>query len=130
MVLVCLHVSAKGRPVIPWTIVSVNESISFVQLFENLRAGSISTFEQYAQNLQQCHLTQCSVAKSRDGPFNIVDKCLQLDDVCSIFGSYVKLLCDTQDFEPATLTTQTTTRNAFAVLMQSQAALSQADQLP
>ena len=55
----------------------------------------------------------------RDGPFDIVDKCLQLDEVCSHFGSFVKLLCDTQEFEPATSTAQTTMRNAFDVLMQS-----------
>ena len=42
----------------------------------------------------------------------------------------MKLLCDTQEFEPATSTTQTTMRNAFQVLMQSQAARSQRDKLP
>ena len=42
----------------------------------------------------------------------------------------MKLLCDTQEFEPATSTTQTTMRNAFDVLMQRQAACSQSDKLP
>lgn len=90
----------------------------------------MSTFEQYARNLQRCQLTQCSVAKSREGPFNIVDKCLQLDKVCSHFGSFVKLLCDTQEFEPATSTAQIAMRNVFDVLMRRQAALSQRDKLP
>ena len=84
---------SEGMPT--HSIVSVNESISFTQLFDNFRAGSISTFEQYAQSLQQCHLTQCSVVKSREGPFSIVDKCLLIDEVCTHFGSFVKFVCDT-----------------------------------
>ena len=116
MVLLCLLVSAKAHPVIPWTIVSVNETISFAQLFD----------WEYLYLRTICPKpTAMSRVVSRDGPFNIVDKCLQLDEVCSHFGLFVKLLCDTQEFEPAMSTAQTTMRKAFDVLMQSQAARSQ-----
>ena len=119
--------SVEGRPVIPWTVASVNDSISFLQLFERLRVGTIGTFEQYAGSLQQYHLTQCNVVKSREGTFNIVDKFLPLDEVCSQFGSFVKPLCDTQRVEPATATSTTrpTLRSAFNMLIRSQAVLSQ-----
>ena len=53
----------QGRPVIPWTVVSISESISFAQMFEKLRAGAIGTLEKYAGSLQQCQLTQCGIAK-------------------------------------------------------------------
>ena len=85
-------------------------------------------FQPYARSLQQCELTQCSVTKSRDGTFNIVDKFLQLDEVCSQFGFFVKLLC--QILEPASSTLTIAVRNAFDVLMRSQAALSQREKLP
>ena len=83
---------------------------------------------------------------ARDGAFNIVDKFLHqvqtsidgwhlspsrvetshlywLDEACSQFGLFVKLLCQTT--EPALSTSTIAVRNAFDVLMRSQAALSQ-----
>lgn len=44
MVLIYLHVSVEGRPIIPWTVASMNEGISFLQLFETLWAGTIGIF--------------------------------------------------------------------------------------
>lgn len=125
MVLICLQVSVEGHPVILWTVASVNKSISFAQLLENLRAESVSTFEQYVRSLQQCQLMQCSISTSQ-GPFNVIDKFLPLE-VCV---RACKLLCDTEWVEPATSTSTIAMRNAFDVLMQSQATLSWRDKLP
>ena len=44
MVLIYLNVSVEGHPIIPWTVASMNEGISFIQLFENLLAGTIGIF--------------------------------------------------------------------------------------
>ena len=49
--------------------------------------------------------------KSREGTFNVDDKFLPLDEVCSQFGSSVKLLCDTQQMELATSTSTIAMRN-------------------
>jgi len=49
--------------------------------------------------------------KSREGAYNIVDKFLPLDEVCSQFGLFVKLLCDTQQMEPAMSTSTIAMRN-------------------
>ena len=125
-----LQVSVEGRTVITRTIAYLIDRVSFAQQLERLRAGSVPTFEQYARSLQLCRLRQCSVANSREGPFSIVEKFLQLDEVCLQFGSFMKLLCDTQELESATSTTGIAMRNAFGVLMQSQAALSQRVKLP
>ena len=79
MVLLCLHVVLQRRSVIPWTVSCLHESMSFVQLFDKLRAGNMQAFEQCLQN---AYLVQCSVSRSREGKFDIVDRLLPVDEVC------------------------------------------------
>jgi len=93
MVLTCLSVVVDGALAIPWTVCSVQSGITFAQFFEKLKAGSIDLFRSYAGKLQQSELSQASIAKSKETPFNAVDKQLPVDEVCCQFGAYVKLSC-------------------------------------
>ena len=129
MVLIYLYVSVEGRLVIPWTVASMNESISFAQLFEKLQAGTTETFEQYAGNPQQHSVVSPRSEKEHS---ILLTGILLLDDVCSQFGSFVKLLCDVANLQMEATTSISTTamRNAFDVLMRSQAALFQRHRFP
>ena len=79
--------------------------------------------------LQLCELSQCGV-KEREAVMNLTDKFLRVDEVCSQFGTYVKLLCTAN--QPSTSTAVTLNlqprRNDFDVLMS--AASSQQSKLP
>ena len=48
-----------------------------------LCAGMIQVFEQYARNLQNVWLVQCSMSQSRDGKFDIVDRLLPVGEACA-----------------------------------------------
>ncbi len=96
----------------------------FIQdLFEAIRSGSISSLGQHASQLQVCELKQCSVSSAREGPFSIVDRYLIVTEVCSQFGSYVKLVCEGSS---TIARSSMLVKNAFSVLMNS----SQVDELP
>ena len=82
--------------------------------FKGIRAGTVSALSKYATQLQECVLRECSVSSSRDGLFSTVDKYLSVADVCSQFGSYIKLVCE---LSLISARAPTPLKNAFAVLM-------------
>ena len=108
----------------PWTITNLQPGISFLSLFEQLRAGSVSCFEQFAPRLQRHTLAQAFLGPAKDG-LVAVDSHLPADDVCKQFGSYVRLNCEEEAGAEAV-----PVQNAFQIMMANQRSLSRRSQLP
>ena len=68
---------------IPWTICSMTPGKTFVSLYENLCAGSLELFKQFASKLGRTRLVATFVGPAKDN-LSAVDSKLPVDKVCSL----------------------------------------------
>ncbi len=124
MSILCISVVFDGRCIIPWTINSIETGQTFLGLYQQIRAGSIESFEESASKLQFSKLSQAFVGQNKDNLIAVTSQ-LSMDEVCKQFGSYVRLKCEKVG-EPQ----GTTVRNVFETMMMSQRRLDEQNQLP
>ena len=93
---------------------------TFVELFQQLCAGSLECLQEYAVKLQQCYLTRAFMGPTRDA-LVAVDVNLPVSDVCCQFGSYVRLNCEKRAEDPCP---SVSVHNAFQIMMMNQKSLS------
>ena len=126
MSFICLCVVLSGTVVIPWMVAGLEPAQTFVELFQQLCAGSVVCLQEYAGRLQDCHLVRAFVGTAKDS-LVAVDLKLPVSDVCRQFGSYVRLNCEKQGEGESSCVAR---KNAFEVMMMSQKSLARKSELP
>ena len=82
-------VASLGRPLVPWSIVELNdEAITFAQLFEKIQAGSFDIID-VSDDLKRAKISRTFVGSKRDTLMNIGNDHVVLT-VCSQFGNFVR----------------------------------------
>ena len=111
MPLVNLTLVSPCRTHVPWTVVQVEDGLTFVTLFQKILAGAHPRL-QVDEQLSLSTLDKVFVGHSKEA-MSVVDEKLGVNDVCSLFGSYLVQLQVTLQDTPQSQTL----RNAFTVLM-------------
>ena len=115
---ICLALFVDSSPIIPWSVTSLQVAHSFLELFNQLRAGRLEYFSEYLPKLSNCRLVKTFVGQEK---LNLiaVDSHLQIDEVCKQFGYFVRFNCTRDDTQqlPAN---QPTPQNAFKIMMEAQ----------
>ena len=99
---------------------------TFVSLYENLCAGSLELFKQFASKLGRTRLVATFVGPAKDN-LSAVDSKLPVDKVCRQFGSFTRLKCEKIEADSASTSSDVddpVQPNAFQVLLINQRALS------
>ena len=65
MSFICLCVVLSGTVVIPWMVAGLGPAQTFVELFQQLCAGSVVCLREYAGRLQDCHLVRAFVGTAK-----------------------------------------------------------------
>lgn len=125
MSFVCLCVVLGGTAVIPWMVAGLEPAQTFVELFQQLCAGSVVCLRDYAGRLRDSRLVRAFVGTAKDA-LVAVDLNLPVTDVCRQFGWYVRLNCEKKEGECSCVAT----KNAFEIMMVSQKSLSRKSELP
>ena len=112
---------------IPWMVAGLEPAQTFVELFQQLCAGSVVCLRDYAGRLQDSRLVRAFVGTAKDS-LVAVDVNLPVSDVCRQFGSYVRLNCEKQgEGESSSCVAR---KNAFEIMMMSQKSLARKSELP
>jgi len=130
MPLVNLNVVSPCRTHIPWTVVQVEDGLTFVTLFHKILAGSHPRL-QVDEQLSRSTLDKVFVGHTKES-LSVVDEKLVVNDVCSTFGSHIKYSVQQQLTvqEAGVPQSSQTLRNAFSVLMSSSRARESQKKLP
>ena len=105
-----------GRPLVPWTIVEMNEQeCSFEQLFETIQSGCFDCVT-VSEDLK-CAILQRSFVGSQNDALMVVSNSQSVLNVCAEFGRYVRLSVELNSAptKPASLLP-----NAFDLMSSSQ----------
>ena len=117
MPLVNLTVVSPCRTHIAWTVVQVEDGLTFVTLFQKILAGAHPQL-QVDEQLSHSTLDKAFVGHSKES-MSVVDEKLVLNDVCSMFGSHIEYLVQLQLTVPDVPQSSQTLRNAFTIVMSS-----------
>ena len=90
MPLVNLTLVSPCRTHIAWTVVQVEDGLTFVTLFQKILAGAHPRL-QVDEQLSRSTLDKVFVGHSKES-MSVVDDELVVNDVCSMFGSHIKYL--------------------------------------
>ena len=109
MLLTVQVVASLGRPLVPWSIIELNdEEVTFTQLFEKVQAGSLDII-QVSDDLKRAQVSRTLVESNRDALTTIGNNHVILR-VCSQLDNYVKFVVD------ISVSPLTTAVNAFVVM--------------
>lgn len=128
MPLVNLTVASPCRTHITWTVVQIEDGLTFLTLFQKILAGAHPQL-QVDEQLSHSTLDKVFVGHSKDS-LSVVDDKLAINDVCSMFGSHIKYLVQLQVTVSDIPYSSQTLRNAFTVLMSSSRARESENKLP
>ena len=130
MPLVNLTVLSSTRSHISWTVIQVEDGLTFVTLFRSIIAGSHPRLH-VDELLSRSTLEKVFVGHSKEA-MSIVDELLGVNDVCSLFGSHIKYLVRLQSLglDDPNSSQAVPLRNAFTVLMSSSRAMKDCAKLP
>ncbi len=126
MPLLNISVTSSNRGLIPWTVVQIVSGLTFVELFVKIIAGGhpMLIVNEY---LSRCTLDKVFLGQSKDA-LSVVDSKLVIDDVCSVFGQFVKFAV--LHVEAEAEEEPTVLKNALTLLMNAQRSASAPKQLP
>ena len=110
--------SSANKTIVPWSVVSLDPSQNFGELFRSFQAGKYSII---CQDLTAAVLESSGV--SVEPSLSLVEKELNTVDVCSTFGHIVKFTVSL-DERPGLSSTLDVSKNAFEIMMQSQRRIS------
>ena len=88
MPLVNLTMLSSSRSHITWTVIQVEDGLTFVTLFQSIIAGSHPRLH-VDELLSRSTLEKVFVGHSKEA-MSVVDELLGVNDVCSLFGSHIK----------------------------------------
>ena len=130
MPLVNLTVLSSTHSHISWTVIQVEDGLTFVTLFWSIIAGSHPRLH-VDEVLSRSTLEKVFVGHSKEA-MSIVDELLGVNDVCSLFGSHIKYLVRLQSLglHDPNSPQAVPLRNAFTVLMSSSRAMKDCAKLP
>ena len=128
MPVVNLSVVSPCRTHIAWTVVQIEDGLTFVTLFQKILAGAHPRL-QVDEQLSHWTLDKVFVGHSKDS-MSVVDDTLVVNDVCSMFGSHIKYLVQLQLTVQDAPQSWQTPRNAFTILMSSSRARESEKKLP
>lgn len=118
-------VANPGRPLVPWTIVEMNQQeCSFEQLFERILAGCFDCVT-VSDDLKRATLQRSSVGSQKDA-LMVTSNSQSVLNVCEEFGRYVRLSVELNS-APSQPTSMSLVRNAFDVMSSSQRRLQVGD---
>ena len=117
MPLVNLTLVSLCRTHIAWTVVQVEDGLTFVTLFQKILTGA-HPWVQVDEQLSHSTLDKVFVGHSKES-ISVVDEKLVMNDVCSMFSSHIKYLVQLQLTVPDVPQSSQTLRNAFTILMSS-----------
>ena len=110
-------VRSANRTIVPWTVVIVEPSSNFENLFSQIKSGKFSnistSLELSLSSLDSVYIGKdCSTANSS------VDKTVNIVSVCVLFGWHIKFVVSV--LEQGESSSQPVIRNAFSIMMESQ----------
>ena len=72
MLLTVQVVASLGRPLVPWSIIELNdEEVTFIQLFEKIQAGSFDIIEVSDDSMKRAQVSRIFVGSNRDALMTI-----------------------------------------------------------
>ena len=112
-----VHVSAPNRTLVPWSVVSLDPSQNFGELFESVQAGKYAIVKTSTE-LSAAILESNGVRVGNDKScLSLVDKSLNTVEVCSVFGHYVKFTVSLNELGVSS--SMDVSKNAFEIMMQN-----------
>ena len=86
-----LHVCSASKTIVPWSVISLDPSQNFEELFRSVQAGKYAIVKTSTE-LAAAVLEPSGVSVGKDkSSLSLVDKDLNtVHDVCTVFGHYVK----------------------------------------
>ena len=102
---------SSSRCHIPWTVVQVEDGLTFLTLFLSIKCGAHPRLTADEQ-LSASNLNKVFVGHTKES-LSVVDEWLIVNDVCSVFGSHIKYLVQLVVQEMPQNSTQTVLRNTF-----------------
>ena len=119
-----IHVCSANSTVVTWSVVSLDPSQNFGELFSSVQAGKYAVVKA-SPELSAATLESVYVGKDIKSSMSIVQRELNAVDVCNNFGSYIKFIVSID--QPGVTFTRNdihVAKNAFEIMMQSQRRIS------
>ena len=121
MAFVCVTVVAANLAIVAWSVVSLEDDMTFTNLFDSLKAGKYAIIPA-SEKLTRSEIEKVFVGTEKT-TLSMVDGRLNVVEVTSKFGSYVKFSVKCED-EPQPTSSSVVLRNAFEIMRKSQQELS------
>ena len=113
---VSIHVASANKTLVPWTIVTLDPVDRFVDLYQSIQVGKFSIVKTSSE-ISAASLESVWIGKDK-AQLSQVDKSLNVSEVCSSFGQFIKfvVLVDTGEGTSSL----SVTKNAFVMMMNAQ----------
>ena len=109
--LASVNVSSANNTIVPWSVVYLDPSQNFGELFESVQAGKFAIIKT-SGDLSAAILESDGMSVGKDkSSLSVVAKELNTVDVCAAFGLFVKITVSLD--EPGVSSTLDVSKNAF-----------------
>ena len=117
-----VHVSSANKTIVPWSVISLDTSQNFGELYRSIQAGKYEIVRT-STDLAAAVLESNGVSVGKDkSSLSLVAKDLNTVAVCTAFGHYVKFTVTLN--EPGVSSIMELMKNALEIMMQNQHRLS------
>ena len=108
--------ASANKTLVPWTIVTLDPVDRFVDLYQSIQVGKFSIVKTSSE-ISAASLESVWIGKDK-AQLSQVDKSLNVSEVCSSFGQFIKfvVLVDTGEGTSSL----SVTKNAFVMMMNAQ----------
>ena len=104
MAFVCISVVTANLAIVAWSVVSVEEDMTFTNLFDSVKTGKY-TITPVSEKLTRCEIEKVFVGTDKIS-LSMVDQRLNVVEVTSKFGSYVNFAVKCEDeLQPTSVVT-------------------------
>ena len=109
-----VHVSAANKTIVPWSVISLDPSQNFGELFWSVQAGKYAIVKT-STDLTAAVLESSGVSVGKDkSSLSLIDKHLNTVDVCTAFGHFVKFTVILN--KPGISSSLDVSKNAFEIM--------------
>jgi len=115
-----VFIPATNRTIVPWTVINVEPSINFEELFIQITSGVFTTILMSLE-LSSLVLDSVYIGQDKATANSTVDSKTNVISVCSLFGWHVKFVVTVYEVGESsgsdTVNVSVNVRNAFTVMM-------------
>ena len=112
-----VFVRESNRTLVPWSVVSVEPTVTFAGCFLDVKSGKFSNISTSLE-LSSSVLHSVYIGQDKVTANSIVEKAVNVVSVCSVFGWHVKFIVSVP--EQGESSSQHVFKNAFSIMMESQ----------